>query len=902
MVYHRLKFLLLRAVRRRQAERELDDEIRAHLAMDKQEAEERGEIPRIAELDARRTLGNELLIKEATRDMWGWIAVERIFRDLMYAVRQLKRSPGFASVAVLSLTLGIGANSAIFSVLNALVFKSLPVRAPDQLFVLRQQSRAIVPERFSYPMFLRFRDAGSGAVGVAAMSRVTRAQTTLARGAESQVAAVQLISGEFFSLLGLSPALGRFLAPSDNRTIGGHAVAVISHGFWQRAFAGSSDAVGRTIRLNGTPFTIVGVAPEGFRGVWIESPTDVWIPLTMQANVHYAQNFSSHETADPEKPWAPQEFIEWVDVIVRVNPASAASVRQVLNAVFLRSVESLTGNLDPDTRRFFRERSLIFEPFAQGFSNARQRFMSSLVAMMAMVALVLLIACANTANLLMARAEGRRREIAVRLSIGASRNRLIQQLLTESFLLVAVAAGLGLLLAQWASERLVRMALGVASAAPTPLLTGVDRHVLAFTIGLSVATGLLFGLAPAFRATNLELGAVMKGTRIGRSQFSAAKALVALQVALSLIVVFGAALFARSLRNLAKVELGFDREHVLTASIDPRSVGYDAAQLPALYRRLAERTGAIPGVRSAAVSMCGLAVECRSITGGMTISGYEASPNEEIRMQFNYVGPGYFSTVGMRLVNGRDFDPRDKGSRFTIVNQATVRRYFANRSPIGQRIGENLESEIIGVVQDARVNRVREEAVPMGYYPLQGNLVYAGTLEVRAAGDPNSIAADVRKAVNEVAPDLPIDRITPLALQVDRSLNAERMGSVVTTAFGILALGLACFGLYGVISYAVTRRTSEIGIRMALGARPANVLWAVLREALTLIALGLAAGVPVVIFASRSIAALLYGIEPNDPVTLVTMIGILTSVAVFAALWPAWRASRVNPVAALRHE
>jgi macrolide transport system ATP-binding/permease protein len=437
---------------------------------------------------------------------------------------------------------------------------------------------------------------------------------------------------------------------------------------------------------------------------------------------------------------------------------------------------------------------------------------------------------------------------------------------------------------------------------PTPLLTGVDPHVLAFTVGLSIATGLLFGLAPAFRATNMELGAVMKGPRIGRSQFSASKALVAVQVALSLIVVFGAALFARSLGNLAKVELGFDREHVLTVLINPRSVGYEAAQLPALYRRLVERTDAIPGVRSVAVSMCPLAVECRSSSGGVKISGYQAAPNEDVRIQFNYVGPGYFSTVGMRLLNGRDFNPRDKGGQFTIVNQATVRRYFANRSPIGQRIGDNPESEIIGVVQDARVNRVREEAVPMVYHPLEGNLVYAGSLEVRAAGDPNAIASDVRKMLNQVAPDLPIDRITPLALQVDRSLSTERMGSVVTSFFGVLALGLACFGLYGVISYAVTRRTSEIGIRMALGARPSNVLWTVLREALTLIALGLAVGVPVVIFASRSIAALLYGIDPNDPITLLTTIGILSSVAVFAALWPAWRASRVNPVAALRHE
>jgi predicted permease len=385
------------------------------------------------------------------------------------------------------------------------------------------------------------------------------------------------------------------------------------------------------------------------------------------------------------------------------------------------------------------------------------------------------------------------------------------------------------------------------------------------------------------------------------SRFSAAKLLVAAQVALSLLVVCGAGLFGRSLRNLAHQDLGFDREHVLTVWMDPRAAGYDAARLPVLYRGLVERTQAIPGVRSAAVSMCGLVVECRSISD-VKISGYQAAPGEEIRVQFNYVGPGYFSTVGMRLLSGRDFNSSDKGSQFVIVNQATVRRYFGNRSPIGQRFGEKLESEIVGVVQDARVNRVREPAGPMAYSPVGGNLVYAESMEVRAIGDPSAVAADVRKAVSEVAPDLPIDRITPLALQVDRSLKLERMGSVLTTTFGILALGLACFGLYGVMSYAVTRRTSEIGIRMALGARPGNVLWTILREALVLIGLGLAVGLPAVLFASRSIAALLYGIPPNDPLTLLSTIAILTSVAMFAALWPAWRASRVNPVTALRNE
>jgi predicted permease len=641
MTFRPLKFLLRRA----RLDRELDEEIRAHLAMDRKDRLDRGETPRMAEENARRTFGNELMIKEVTRDMWGWTMAERIFRDLMYALRQMKRSPGFAAVAILSLALGIGANSAIFSILNALLFKSLPVAAPDQLFALSQQSRTnIIPQRFSYPMFLRLRDAGSGALGVAAMSRGARAQATLESGAQSEVARVQLVSGEFFGVLGLAPALGRLLAPSDNQNIGGHPVAVISYGYWQRGFAGSLDVVGRKMRLNGVSFTIVGVAPAGFRGVWLESPTDAWIPLVMQNDVHYSQNFSSHEDADPEKPWPPQEYVEWLDVVVRVKPASASAVRNALNRAFLRSQENLAGPLPPDTRRYFLDRSLALEPFARGASNLRERWTSPLFAMMAMVGLVLLIACANAANLLLARAEGRRREIAVRLSIGASRGRLIQQLLTESFLLVAVAAGLGLLLAGWASDALVRMAVG-AIAGPTPFHSGVDRHVLMFAIGISVITGLLFSLAPALRATRMELGAAMKTasrSAFTGSRFSAAKLLVAAQVALCLLVVSGAGLFARSLRNLAEQDLGFDREHVLTVQMDPRSAGYDAARLSGLYRRLVERAESVPGVRSAAVSMCDLVDECRSITGGVKISGYQPAPNEDVRIQYNYAGPGYF--------------------------------------------------------------------------------------------------------------------------------------------------------------------------------------------------------------------------------------------------------------------
>jgi predicted permease len=883
----------------RRLDADLDEEIRAHLKLAAEDRIARGESPHEAVHGVNREFGNQLLIKEVTREMRSWQVIERIGHDLNYAFRQLRRNPAFAVVAIASLALGIGANSAIFSILNGLLLKSLPVQAPEELFTLQQQSQAAVPQRFSYPMFERLRDAGSGARAVAAMSRVTRAQATIGASSQPEMVPVQLVSGEFFPLLGLSASMGRLLTPADNANLGAHPVAVIGDGYWQRRFARSADAIGQTIRINGASCTIVGVAPEGFMGVWLESPTDVWIPLAMQADVHYSQNFSVHNDADQEKPWVPQEFIDWLDVIVRADPAKAGASREVLNSTFLLHLQAIAESLGPQSRRYFLERSLALDPFGHGASNIRGRFTTPLKALMAMVALVLLIACANAANLLLARAETRRREIAIRLSTGASRSRLIQQMVTESFLLVGLAAAFGLLVARWAAPALVRLVLGNIAGPPAPLAS-LDWHVLLFTAGIAIASGLLSGVAPAFGAARLELVEAMKtaSPASANSRLRPAKFLVAAQVALALIVVFGAALFARSLGNLARAELGFDREHVLSVSINPRSAGYDARRLPALYRQLIDRAGNIAGVRSAAVAFCGLAVECRS-SASIRVEGYEPASHEEVRAQYSYVSPAYFATVGMRLVKGRDFDGRDQGARSVIVNQALVSRYFNNRDPLGKRIGV---AQIVGVVQNARVNRVREDAPPMFYSPLEGNPVYAGSLEVRAVGNPESIAQGVRQAIAEVAADLPVELITPLALQVDRSLIAERSGSVLAEVFGILALGLACVGLYGVMSYTVSRRTAEIGIRMALGANATSVLWEVLKEALMLIAIGLVAGLPIAMFTSRSIVGLLYGVQPNDPATLIAAVLVLSGIVLFAGVFPAWRASRVNPLVALRRE
>jgi predicted permease len=887
--------------------RELDEEIRTHLALEIQRRIDAGETREAAEAGAQRDFGNLGLVKEVTRSMWGWSLFERIGQDLRYGVRALRRNPAFTLIAVLSLALGIGANTAIFSVLNVVLLKPMQVTAPEELYRIQQESRVPVAQRFSYHDFERLRDAAVPE-SVAAMSSNARVSVAVGSGAQAEPANAQLVSGEFFAVLGVAPVLGRALAAFDNLTPGGHPVAVVSHGYWKQRLGGEAGVLGRNILLNGVRFTIVGVAPPGFHGVFLEAPTDFWIPVMMQQEVRYHQNYSDRNNADGEQPWVPQEGISWLDVMVRAGPNSKAAMLTALNIAYQRRLAAMAESIgDPQQRRLFLEQRLWLESFAQGRSSLRTRFTPHLFALMGMVALVLLIACANTANLMLARASARQREIAVRLSIGAGRGRLIQQLLTESFVLVAVAASIGLLLAYWSANALVGSVVNRVSG-QNPAMLAVDGRVLGFTLVLSVVTGLLFGLAPALRSTKLQLGEALKTSSRslpGRSRFNPGKFLVAAQVALALLLVVGAGLFARSLYHLGRVELGFDRDHVLSVSIDPRASGFTLEQLPALHARIIGAVSAIPGVEAAAVAMCGLASECRSSSDGILITGYTPSAGEQVVFQENRVSPRYFSTVGMRLLRGRDFDARDRhgAAKVALVNQALTRRYFANREAIGQRFGyTSPDTEIIGIITDARVNNVREQATPMAYYSLDQEEVHTRTLEVRAAGDPARVSAGVRKAIAAAAPDLAVERITTLSQQVGNSLSAERLVTVLTAVFGSLALGLACFGLYGVMSYALARRTTEIGVRMALGARPSAVLWAVLRESLGLILAGLAAGLPVAMFAARFLSRVLYGVQPWDSLTLWGAVLTLASVAILAALVPAWRAARVDPCVALRQE
>jgi predicted permease len=903
MILARLRSLWRNLRHTGRVDHDLDQEVRAVFDLLVDEKIKSGLSLEQARRAATLELGRVDAITQQVREERTGASIDAIAKDIRYGARMLRANPGFTLVVVLSLAAGIGANTAIFSVANAVLFRELPVPAPNELHVVRYQSRLPVAQRVSYPLFDQLRAAFPDRKGLAAMSRVAGMRLQIG-AAEIETARVQLVSGEYFGVLALAPQLGRLLTPEDDRTMGAHPVAVLSDAFWQRRFNRAIDVIGREIALNGVRFSIVGVAAPGFNGVWLESPVDAWIPAMMQADVRYTQNFSASDS-DPAKPWVPQNGLSWLDLLVRSDRADgqvAAALNAVHRPLLLQQIDAIA---DPGERKLALDRSLVLEPFAHGSSTLRSQFRTPLFALMAMVALLLLIACANTANLLLARATGRQREMAVRLSIGASRARVMTQLLIESLLLGMLAAGVGLLIAPLASELLLRMTIGV-STGPLPFSVGIDQRVLMFTALITLITSVLFGFAPAWRATDLSLTTALKaggrGTHTG-ARMSLSKMLVVAQVALSLLLAVGAGLFLRSFGNLASLPLGYE-PHVIWASINPSAGGYQVSELAALYRRIIERAEALPGVESATVAMCGLMTGCRS-NAGLVISGYTPQPGEQVGAQENRVGARYFETVGMPIVAGRDFDSRDIGTGAAkgIINEAMVRRYFENRNPIGERFGyDKADVEIIGVVRDARVNTVRESAEPMVFYPFDATPSYAGSLHVRTSGDPAGTAAALRKALRESEPQLPVARATTITELAADSLRQDRLIARLTTVLGVLALALACLGIYGLMSYAVKQRTAELGLRFALGAPRARVLWMVFRESLLLMLAGLIIGVPMVAAASRLVGTLLFDVSPNDPWIVAGAMLVLLAVGAMASYLPAWRASRVDPLTALRQE
>jgi predicted permease len=894
-LWRRVKFFF----RRGQFHRELDEEMRHHLALSARAHVKSGESAEQARFAAERELGNTLRLREESQDAWGWTLAERLAQDLRYALRQLRRSPGLTAVITLSLALGIGANTAIFGVINAVMLRMLPVQNPERLVQIAYQgqrsNQAFVAEGFSYPLFKELRKRNQVFTGMAAALPWGIAES----GAEPAKWAGQLVSANFFSVLGVNAVVGRFFAADEDT--GSHPVVVISYALWTRAFGRDPGAIGRKMRLGDMPFTIIGVAPAHFSGLDPGRPCDLWVPITMQPQVNDGCE-CGFLTRMP-----------WLNVVGRLRPRiSHEQARADVDVLFqqIQHREDISSLSETQRKDFFTQRIVVL-PAARGTDYLRAEFSRPLFLLMGMVALVLVIACANVANLLLARACVRRREIAVRLALGAGRRRLVRQLLTESVLLALIGGAVGVLFAYWGSPLLVTLMAGGRN--PVTLDVHPDLSVLGFTLLVALATGIAFGLAPALRATRAGAGPCFQsgsrnlaGSRAGRSL---GRALVVAQVALSLVLVIGAGLLVRTLHNLETFDAGFSRQGVLLFGIAPTRVGYKDERLAQFYQQLQEGISQMPGVRSASFS------GVTPINGGhsdrlISVEGYTPRRNEDMDTDMNSVGPGFFETLGTPLLIGRDFGPQDRrGSpRVAIINQAMARRFFAGRNPIGGKFGwvrgkDKEECEIIGVVSDAKYSSLREQMPPIAYVDaLQGKELGDMWIEVRAASNPTALMPQVRSLLHTFDPRLVPWDATTLVEQIDRSLYQEKLVSSLSSFFGALALALACIGLYGIMSYAVARRTNEIGVRMALGAEGSRILQTVLSEALLMAAIGVVIGLPAAWCATRSISSMLYGLKSTDPLTIIAATFLMAALAALAGYLPARRASRVDPMVALRYE
>lgn len=835
-------------------------------------------------------------------------------QDVRYALRTLSRNPGFSLVVIFTLGLGIGANTAIFSLMDQVLLRLLPVADPRELVQLDGpgpfSGRTYNDRTFSYPMYADLRDRNDVFTGL--IARFPSSATMTMRNQAERVD-VELVSGNTFGLLGVTAAVGRALTPDDDRTPGAHPVAVLSHSYWQRRFAGAPTVLNQVITLNSTPVTIVGVAPRGFAGVAAAQTTDLFMPLMMKAQVTPTWNDLDNRRS------------RWLNVIGRLNPgvdAETAKARldvlyQQINEYELQSVPAFASGSER-FRTGFVGKKLTLHPAGQGLSDLRQSVQTPLFVLMAMVGLVLLIACANVANLLLSRASARQKEVAVRLALGAGRGRLIRQTMTESLVLASLGGVVAAVLSIWVGDLL--LSVMPFENFTRSLSTEPDVRVGLFTAGLALLTAVVFGLIPALQASKPELNRTLReeagnlsgGTRHARFR----KGLVVAQVALSMLLIAGAGLFARSLYNLKTLDTGFAVDDLITFRVDPSLNGYDQVRIKRFYDQLLQDIRQIPGVQSASVAQVP-ALTGTASSRTVQLPNYEPKPDENMNPWTNEIAPDYFRTMGMPLIAGREFTERDLDGAplVAVVNESFANSFFPGENPLGRRFGframnDPAALDIVGVVKDSLYADMRQGTTDENQTPRFAYIPYQQSAElnemtfyVRSAGlATEAMPEQLRQTVRRSDPGMPIYEMQTMARTVDEALFNERMLALLSASFGLLATVLAAIGLYGVMSYTVSRRTREIGIRIALGAERPTVVWMVLREVAFLTVVGIGIGVPAALALSRFVRSQLYGIEPTDPATLIVAATTLAAVGLFAGYIPARRAARVQPVLALRYE
>jgi predicted permease len=862
--------------RRRKQEEDLDRELGAHLDLEAEEQQHAGVTPEAAGYAARRAFGNVTLVKEELREMWGWTAVEQILQDLRYALRGMRRSAGFTTAAVLSLALGIGANTAIFSLADAVLLRMLPVREPQHLVEITQAGGGPI----SYPLYRHIREGNGVFSGVLIMSAGRYSASLRAGSRELGDIQFSPVSGDYFSVLGVRPAAGRAFGEQDMNSSN---TAIIGYGLWQERFHGDPSVIGAKIVAGAKPYTIIGVAPAGFTGVMAGQPIDLWVPITW-FDRNYIEN--------------PVAFI--FRVIARRRPGVSEEAAQA-------NVQLLARQWSTDLK-FDGAARVELTSAGGGLNLLRRRFARPLWVLMGVVMLLLLCATVNVANLLLVRASKRRREIAVRLSIGASRGRLIRQLLTESFLLASISGALGLLLAPVAAEFLVGF---LSSAMGTMKLSfSIDPRMLAFTVAISFAVALLFGLAPALAATRPDRRPLFRGgfsSRAAAPHATRSGALLVVgQVAISCVLLSVAVLFARSLNNLARLDAGFERENVLILSVRVAEGGPKGIEEARLYGRVLDHLASVPGVRSAGLSSETLFGGGRW-TEAITAPGFHPAAGQNREAVMLVVSPNFFRTMGTRLLAGRDFDSRDneEGQRVAIVNESMARYFLGSRDAVGrsfQIAGFPKPLTVAGVVEDARYQSLREAAPPIVYLPYMQGPIGATNLTIRTTDDPEKMSETLWNEARRQVSLLRLRAVTTQARLLNGTIAQDRMLAHLSGAIGFAGALLVSLGLFGLTAYEVSRRTAEFGLRIALGAQRSNVVRLVVGRAVLLVGCGVGLGMASAVAVMRVTERLVYGAGAMEPASLLPPALMLLAIGVAAAYWPARRAASVDPATTLRGE